>query len=195
MNDEILLPQPKLKGKISLEQTIAQRRSKRSFKAKPLTDDEIGQLLWSAQGLTDKRRGLRAAPSAGALYPMEIFALTKDGVFYYSPKEHKLTLKDSRDLRKQLSAAALHQKSVAEAALDIVITAVYSRVTGRYGQRGIRYTDIEAGHIAQNVHLQAVALGLDSVPIGAFSDQKVSEVLNLPENYSPLYIIPVGYAR
>jgi SagB-type dehydrogenase family enzyme len=195
MKKEILLPKPDVKGKTTTEEAIAKRRSKRSFKNEDLTISEIGQLLWSAQGITDKKHGLRSAPSAGALYPMEIFVLNRNGVFNYSPEEHKLVLKDSGDLRKELSAAALAQGAIAEAPLDIVIVAVYSRITAKYGPRGVRYADIEAGHIAQNIQLQATALGLGSVPIGAFNDRQVKELLNLPADYTPLYIIPVGHTR
>jgi SagB-type dehydrogenase family enzyme len=195
--EEIQLPSPMSKGKVSLEEAISKRRSQRSFSKKEVTLDEIGQLLWAAQGITRKEGGhnFRSAPSAGALYPMEIYALTKNGLYHYIPQRHALEALNERDLRSDLSNASLGQGSVSEAVLDIVICAVYERVTSKYGERGIRYVHIEAGHIAQNIHLEAVALGLSSVPIGAFNDARVKSVLNLPKGEEPLYIIPVGYAE
>lgn len=191
---QIQLPPPVTKGKISLEGTILSRRSKRSFSPKDLTLAQISQILWAGQGITAGRGSYRAAPSAGALYPMEIYVLTKQGLYHYLPEGHKLEVLTEKDLRPALAGAALGQSAVSEAALDIIICAVYSRITGRYGQRGIIYAAIEAGHIAQNIHLQAVALGLGSVPIGAFSDEGVKNILSLPKDNEPLYIIPVGYA-
>lgn len=192
--DIITLPPPDTKGKIPLETTILKRRSIRSFTDQVLNLEQIGQLLWSAQGITDKR-GYRAAPSAGALYPLEIYVAKGDGLFHYIPEGHKLRKLSDKDLRRPLQSAALFQSWVGEAAVDIIICAVYERVTSRYGKRGSRYTDIEVGHTAQNIHLQAVALGLGSVPIGAFSDDGVAKVLSLPEDEVPLYIIPIGYKK
>jgi SagB-type dehydrogenase family enzyme len=192
---EIQLPQPKSEGKISLEETILKRRSQRNFMNKDLKWDEVGQLLWAAQGITQAKGGfsLRAAPSAGALYPMEIYLLKRDGLFHYVPQGHKLEVIKEEDLRGSLAGVALHQDSISQAAIDIVISCVYDRITAKYGQRGIRYVHIEAGHIAQNIHLQAVALGLGSVPIGAFNDAEAKRILSLPQDEEPLYIIPVGY--
>ncbi len=195
MENDIPLPEPQLKGKISLEETISQRRSKRRYRPQELTLEQISQLLWSAQGITDEGGGFRSAPSAGALYPMEIYLLNKDGLFHYLPEEHKLERASQDDLRRELAAAAWGQSFIAQAPVDIVIAAVYERVTSRYGARGSRYTDIEVGHIAQNIHLQAVALGLGSVPVGAFDDRAVKELLKLPKEEQPLYIIPVGYPK
>lgn len=195
MDEKISLPRPSKDSKTSLEYTIQHRRSTRSFKDKDLTLEQISQLLWAAQGITDKRMGLRAAPSAGALYPVELYVVKKDGLYHYLPHLHQLEKITDEDLRRDLSAAALGQAPVLNAPVDIVICAVYKRVTSKYGERGIRYTDIEVGHTAQNIHLQAVALGLGSVPIGAFNDATVKEILNLPKDCSPLYIIPVGYPR
>ena len=194
---EIILPQPITKGKVSLEEAIFKRRSQREFKRKDLSLEQIGQLLWAAQGITAKRGGFnfRAAPSAGALYPLELYALTKDGLYHYIPEGHKLENLSGKDLRGDLADAALGQGSVASGALDIVICAVYERVTSKYGQRGVRYVHIEAGHAAQNIHLQAVALGLASVPIGAFNDDAVKKCLSLPVACEPLYIIPIGYSE
>lgn len=194
---EIQLPKPVLKGKISLEEAILKRRSERTFIKKDLTQDVISQLLWSAQGITGQRWGysFRAAPSAGALYPMEIYLLSKDGLFHYLPQGHRLEVLNENDLRSALADASLGQQSISEAPVDIVICAVYERVTSKYGRRGIRYVNMEAGHIAQNIHLQAVALGLGSVSICAFSDEGVKKILSLPKDQEPLYIIPVGYTE
>jgi len=192
---EIILPQPITKSKVSLEEAIFKRRSQREFQRKDLSWEQIGQLLWAAQGVTAKRGGFnfRAAPSAGALYPLELYALTKDGLYHYIPEGHKLENLLDKDLRGDLAGAALGQGSVASGALDIVICAVYERITSKYGQRGMKYTHIEAGHVAQNIHLQAVALGLGSVPIGAFSDEGAQKTLGLSKAHEPLYIISVGY--
>jgi SagB-type dehydrogenase family enzyme len=190
--DIIILPSPDTRGEVALEAAIQKRRSVRRFTGQALTLDEIGQLLWAAQGITSKR-GYRAAPSAGALYPLEVYIAKKDGLFLYIPDGHKLKRISPDDIRSALQSASLSQACVGSAAVDIIICAVYSRVTSKYGKRGIRYTDIEVGHAAQNIHLQAEALGLSSVPIGAFSDDAVAEALSLPEEQAPLYIIPVGY--
>lgn len=194
--NQIQLPETKTKSGVSLEEAILKRRSQRIFLQKDLSLEQISQLLWAAQGISGGRLGFsfRTAPSAGALYPMEIYVLTKDGLFHYLPQGHKLEIFSQKDLRKALSSAALGQSPIVKAPVDIVICAVYERVTQKYGERGIRYTHIEAGHVAQNIHLQAVTLGLGSVPIGAFSDEQVKEILSLPNDYEPLYIIPVGYS-
>ncbi len=186
------LPEPEKKGEMPLEACIEKRRSTRQFKARKLSMEEISQLLWSAQGITDTSRGYRAAPSAGALYPLEIYAVTPEGVYHYLPEKHAMQHHKPEDLRRQLSDAALSQSSVKSAPLDIVVTAVYQRVTRKYGERGIRYTHMEAGHATQNVLLQSVALSLASVPVGAFRDESVKNVLSLPDDHEPLYIIPVG---
>lgn len=195
MENEILLPRPQLKGKMSVEQAIEERRSKRRYHPQELTLAQISQLLWSAQGITDRQRGFRAAPSAGALYPMEIYLLNKDGLFHYLPEEHKLEQVLQEDLRRGLAGACFGQSFIAQAPVDIVIAAVYERITAHYGLRDSRYTHIEVGHIAQNIHLQAVALGLGSVPVGAFDQGAVKELLKLPNEEQPLYIIPVGYPK
>ena len=194
---EIQLPVPIQKGEMPLEGAISKRRSQREFMQKELDWAQIGQLLWAAQGITAKKWGyeFRSAPSAGALYPMEIYVVSKEGLFHYLPSGHKLEVLNQKDLRNSLAGAALGQEPVREAPVVIVICTVYERVTRKYGKRGIRYAHIEAGHVAQNVHLQAVALGLGSVSIGAFSDEEIKNVLSLPPDHEPLYIIPVGYPK
>jgi len=190
----VKLPKPILKGTVSVEETIEKRRSVRRYSKKDITLKEVSQLLWAAQGITGGS-GLRAAPSAGATYPLEVYVVKKDGIFHYSPQDHGLRLIVQGDKREKLKDACWGQGFVAQAPLDIVISAVYDRVTSRYGERGIRYTDIEVGHAAENVHLQAVALGLDSVPVGAFKDDEVSTLLGLSKEEKPIYIIPVGYGE
>jgi len=192
--ETIKLPKPKLKSNLSVEEAILKRRSVRGYSSRELTNGQIGQLLWASQGLTDVR-GLRAAPSAGALYPLEIYLLTGNGVYHYVPENHELQRKSTKDLKKGLARASWGQRFIEEAPLDIVICAVYERVTSRYGECGIRYAHMEAGHAAENIHLQAVSLGLDSCPVGAFDDVAVSKILNLPGKEKPIYIIPVGYRR
>jgi len=191
--EEIMLPEPKLESDYSLEKAIFRRRSVRDFSDKEIEIEKISQLLWAAQGITEKSSGKRAAPSAGALYPMEIFIVKNDGAYHYLPQEHQLRKISSGDLRQKLSAACLFQQSVSGADVDIVITAIYERTTVKYGERGIRYVQIEAGHVCQNILLTAVSLELGAVPIGAFEDKAVQLLLGLPSNYIPLYVIPVGY--
>ncbi len=191
----IVLPKPKTKGPVSVEEAIAGRRSVRSFSSRDVSVEDLSQLLWACQGITDAGRGLRAAPSAGALYPLEVYVARKDALFRYVPEGHRLETVLKEDVRSALADASHGQEYVAQAPIDIIITAVHGRITPRYGQRGIRYTDMEAGHAAENVFLQAVALGLDSVAVGAFSDNPVAKILKLPSGTKPLYILPVGYKR
>jgi len=193
----IKLPEPRYDSDVSLEQSLLERRSIRSYTGQPLTLQEISQLLWAAQGLTDPR-GFRTAPSAGGLYPLELYIVAGDveglaaGVYRYQPDGHQLVKAGDGDKRAELAEAALGQEWVEEGAVSIVFTAVYERTTGKYGDRGIRYVHMEAGHAAQNLCLQATALGLGAVTVGAFHDGEVSQLLNLPAEEEPLYIIPVG---
>lgn len=190
------LPDPSLKGKMSLEEAILNRRSVRDFDTKrALKLDMISQLLWAAQGITDKRNDLRSAPSAGGLYPLEVYVVTQEGLFHYLVKTHQLRSIMDGDIRKDLKDACWGQLSIYEAPSVFIITAVYDRIRPKYGDRAIRYTDNEVGHVAENLELQAVTLGLGSVSIGAFEDNKVKEILALPENEKILYIIPVGYKK
>lgn len=188
----IPLPEPNLQGSVPLEETLAARRSVRQFEDIPLTDTQIGQLLWAAQGITDPT-GLRTAPSAGALYPLEIYAATQDGLFHYQPQTHSMERVLDHDPRPDLYQAALRQNSVLEAPLVIVINAVFERTSQKYGEaRTPRYVHMEVGHAAQNILLQAVALELGGVPIGAFYEEQIIEALALPPDQVPLYLIPVG---
>jgi len=193
----IKLPEPRYDSDVSLEQSLLQRRSIRSYTGQPLTLQEVSQLLWAAQGITDPR-GFRTAPSAGALYPLEVYVLVGEvqnlpsGVYWYEPDGHQLVKTMDGDRRAELASAALGQGCVGEGAVAFVFTGVYERTTGKYGDRGIRYVHIEVGHAAQNLCLQATAMGLGAVTIGAFHDEQVTKLLDLPEKEQPLYIIPVG---
>jgi len=192
---EISLPEPAVRGTISVEETIASRRSVRSYASEDLAIGEISQLLWAGQGITDKQRGFRAAPSAGALFPLELFLVKEDGVFRYIPEKHSLKSVSQKNVKKDMEHACWGQKFVGEAPCAIVLCVVYERLAGRYGERGVRYADIEVGHVAENIALQAVALGLSTVMVGAFDDKAVAEVLGLPDEVKPLYIIPVGHKK
>lgn len=193
---DISLPKPNLKGGMSLGEAIARRRSVREFARRPLSLEQIGQLLWAAEGITGRASYLRAHPSAGALHPLEVYLVGEDGIFHYQPKGHCLSLVLSGDRRERLAKAAYGQSFVAEAACVIAITAVYARTMGKYGERGrMRYVPMDAAHAAQNVLLQAVALGLGAVPVGAFDDEAVRAVLGVPANEVSLYLIPVGRAK
>lgn len=191
---EIPLPTPGQRGEVSLEEALTRRRSIREFTEEGLTPAEISQLLWAAQGVTDPR-GFRTAPSAGALYPLELYVATGEGVYHYSPQSHRLATLSPEDRRLRLWEAGLKQDALREAPVIIVIAAVYARTEAKYGPRAERYVHLEAGHAAQNILLQATTLDLGAVPIGAFYDQKVQEVLALPSDHEPLYLIPVGHPR
>jgi len=194
---EIRLPEPRYRSDVSVEEALLKRRSIRDYIGEPLTLQEVSQLLWAAQGITDPR-GFRTAPSAGALYPLEVYLVVGDvenlakGVYRYNPHDHALVKVLDGDKRADLAKAAVGQRWVEEAAIDIVITGVYERTTKKYGERGIRYVHIEVGHAAQNVCLQATAMGLGAVTVGAFYDDQVGEILNIMKGEQPLYIIPVG---
>ncbi len=191
----IALPPPVRKGRMSLEETLARRRSVREFSDKPLTESELSQLLWAVQGLTHPE-GLRTAPSAGALYPLETYVAIAAGFYHYEPRKHQLKRLAERDLRPALYRTALEQEAVLEAPAVLVIAAVYERTAQKYGaSRTPRYVHLEAGHAVQNLLLQAVALGLGAVPIGAFYDAQIQKVLSLPRDHEPLYLVPVGHAR
>jgi len=193
--DLMNLPEPRLKGNVSVEEAINNRRSVRNYAPKKIDVASISQLLWAAQGITDKSRGFRSTPSAGALYPLEIYLVKDEGIYHYIPDGHKLELVSDKNVKEALVKAAHNQAFISEADIDIIVCGVYERAAVRYGDRAVRYTDMEAGHLAQNVFLQAIALGLDSVAIGAFSDSAVSEIVGLPKNSKPLYILPVGYKK
>ncbi len=194
---EVKLPEPKGDGSVSVEAAIRLRRSVRRYAGDPLTLGDVSQLLWAVQGGTASS-GYRAAPSAGALYPLEVDVLCgrveglEPGIYRYNPKAHSLSRRLQGDRRSQVSSAALGQSAVAQAPVVLVISAVFERTLHKYGERGIRYIHTEAGHAAQNVCLQAVALKLGSVHIGAFQDDQVAKALELQHGEKPLILLPIG---
>jgi len=189
----IQLPQPRLTGSMSLEQALVTRRSVREFLNRNLNYSQLGQLAWAGQGITEENAGLRTAPSAGAIYPVTLYFATEQGLFVYKPQGHTLDQVENKDIRADLSKAALNQSAVADAACDIIIAGSVKQVGAKYGRNGRTFAVLEAGHIAQNIHLQAVALGLGSVPVGAFEDGTVRKTCRMPRELEPFYIIPVGY--
>jgi SagB-type dehydrogenase family enzyme len=192
--DTVRLPAPREKGEISIEESLAKRRSVRSFTRQPLTIPEISQLLWAAQGITDTAWGLRTAPSAGALYPLEVFVVLPAGVYHYDPRRHMLKRTVAEDMRKSLEGAALGQECIGDAPAVFVIAAVFERTAVKYGSRATRYVYLEAGHACQNLLLQATALGLGGVPVGAFYDDQVARLLQFDKDVKPLYLVPIGHA-
>jgi SagB-type dehydrogenase family enzyme len=199
----ILLPKHKSKGSLSVEEAFASRRTRRDFQAKPLSLEEVAQLLWAAQGITGADGYLRAAPSAGALYPLDVYAVVGEGsveglaagAYRYLPSQHGLEQTTIGDLRKAVAQASLGQRWMADAPLSLVVTAEYSRIEGKYGSRGRRYAMMEAGHVGQNIFLQAEALGLAAGIVGAFDDGRLAKVLHLPREHEPLIVMPVGHPR
>lgn len=195
------LPKPRYEARGSVERSIRNRRTVRSFRSKPLDAGGLGQILWAAQGVTGGLGFKRAAPSAGALYPMDVYAVAgsegvqglKAGNHHYAPKTHSLETVKEGDLREAVARASLSQMWMARAPLNVVIMATYERSTGKYGRRGVRYAMIEAGHIGQNVFLQAGALGLAAGIVGAFRDDDLVRVLGVPPKRVPLLVMPVGY--
>lgn len=197
------LPTPEMNSGISVEEAIRDRRSERAFINKPLSLKQLSQILWAAQGLTYNEK--RAAPSAGATYPIDLYVVTGTdsiigmdmGLYHYIPKEHQIEFsKDlKKDLRYRLAEASLFQMFIADAPISIIVTGEYERTTLVYGKRGVRYVHLEAGHVAQNIYLQSIALGLGTVAVGAFYDKEISDLLALPLNQRPLYVMPIGYTR
>jgi SagB-type dehydrogenase family enzyme len=193
----IALPAPQTSGGKPLQQLLQQRRSVREYKNTTLTLSQLGQLLWAAQGITHPQ-GLRTAPSAGALYPLEMYLVANNvetldpGVYRYQPQRHQLNLHREGDFSKALARAAYAQSWLRQAAVVFVITANYEKTTVKYSKRGERYVHIEVGHAAENLFLQAEALDLGTVIVGAFYDDEVTDVLQLPADVSPLLLIPVG---
>jgi SagB-type dehydrogenase family enzyme len=199
----ISLPKPSFDGKVSVEKAIKERRTIRDFKERTLSLAYLSQLLWAAQGITDPTIGRRAAPSGGALYPLDIYVLIGEdgvekmeaGIYHYLPKEHSVLLISKGDRRKEMASASLGQMWMATAPVIFIITAEYKRTTWKYGERGIRYALIEVGHVGQNLFLQAEAMGLGAGIVGAFNDLEVSKVAGLPPKHEPLLIMPVGYKK
>jgi SagB-type dehydrogenase family enzyme len=195
---DVTLPDPERHAGQTLAEAFSRRRSVRDYKSGELTLKQVAQLLWAAQGINDPS-GLRIAPSAGALYPLELLLVAgdvsglKSGIYRYSAEHHALKPVAANDQRERLARAALGQSWLADSAAVLVLTAVYERTTRKYGQRGKRYVHIEVGHAAQNALLQAAALGLGAGVIGAFDDAGVARVLSLPASEQALYLVPVGW--
>lgn len=192
------LPAAKTHGGMSLDDVLRKRRSHREFTIDPLSRKDLSQLLWSAQGITQER-GLRTAPSAGALYPLEVYVVANHvedlapGIYHYRVTSHQLQLISTGDFHQRLAKAALGQDVIEQAAAVIAITAVYARTEIKYGSRATRYVHIEVGHVAQNIYLQATALDLGTVMVGAFDDNQVKKVLGLEEHQAPLALLPIGH--
>lgn len=197
----IELPTPKTKGRMSVEEAIQKRRSIRRYTEEPITLEDISQLLWAAQGITDPEKGYRAAPSAGRTYPLEVYLVVGkggvkglvEGVYHYDPSTHVLEKILEGDVRSDLAKAAHGQPWVSQAPVNIVITADYNRTTSKYGELGVRFVHMEAGHAGQNIYLEAVARGLATVSLGSFYEDQVKELLKIPDNENILYIFPVGH--
>ncbi len=193
----VALPRPDLAGRVSLEDVLARRRSIRDFEDAALSPAALGQLLWAAQGVSDPA-GLRTAPSAGALYPLELHAIVKGsgalgaGIYHYLPGRHGLATVAEGDHRGAFAAAASRQDWTARAGVILVVAAAHARTTAKYGERGRRYVAIEAGHCVQNVYLQAVALGLGATEVGAFRDDAVARLVRLPGGQAPVTSVAVG---
>ena len=199
----ISLPRPSLDGRISVEKAIKERRTIRDLKERTLRLNHLSQLLWAAQGMTDPREGKRAVPCGGALYPLDIYVIAgengvegiEEGIYHYLPENHSISLLSKGDRRKEIATASLWQMWMAKKPVMVIITAEYRRITGKYGERGIRYALMEVGHVGQDLFLQAEALGLGVGIVGAFNDTGVSKVMGGPPQHEPLLIIPAGYKK
>lgn len=184
---------------LSVVEAIEKRRSERDFTGSPISLLELSQLLYYASGITDSRMQLRAAPSAGALYPIEIYPVVNSvegldrGIYRYSPQEHSLTLVRKGDFRHQMAQHALGQGMLAQASVVFLLSAIFERGEWRYGERAHRYILLEAGHISQNIYLIATSLGLGACAVGAFSDDEFNRMLGVDgKEESVLYLMVVG---
>ena len=205
MGEVISLPKPSYKGTVSVEEALKARRTHRSFSDRAVTLEQFSQMLWAAYGVTAKNFGLhlKTAPSAGALYPLDIYGVVGEktvetlasGVYHYRPDDHSINLIKEGDLRVGLAKRSLQQMWIAEAPFILVLTGEYQRSTIKYGRRGVTYTYIETGHVGQNIFLQAEALGLKAGIVGAFNNKQVIKALGLPASHDPLVLMPVGYSE
>ena len=197
------LPQPDVTGQVPLEKAIKSRRTIRSFASRGITFKDFSQMLWAAQGIIETGGFRRSVPSGGALYPIDVYAVVGEGgveeldaaVYHYEPRFHEITLRTAGDLRLEVARASLGQMWMAGAPVNLIVTAEYQRSSSKYGERGVRYSMIEAGHVGQNIFLQAEALGLGAGIVGAFHDQEVIRVAKLNPGHEPLLIMPVGYKK
>lgn len=191
----IKLPEPKKNSNVSLEETLASRRSVREYSDKKISLENLSQLLWAAQGLTSETG--RTAPSAGALYPMELYIVGsfgdyEPGIYHYSPASHSLELKKRGDFLEELSEIGLGQEMIKEAEVNILVTGVINRTAEKYGEKAEQYVALEAGHVGQNIYLQATALELGTVAVGAFYDDQIEKFLSFEESQKAYYIFPIG---
>jgi len=189
----IQLTEPKLKGSVSLEEALAKRRSVRKFTGEALKPNQVSQLAWAGQGITEPQGGLRTAPSAGAIYPIELYFANEEGLFVYLPEQHSLEQVIEQDVRSDLATTASTPESVANAACDIIVAGSARKLMTQFRDKARTFMLLEAGHVAQNIQLQAVCLDLGSVPVGEFDEKGVNRICRLPRNLEPIYIICVGY--
>ncbi len=198
---QIVLDQPETGGGMPLWSALQQRRSVRGFSGPPVTRTELSQLLWAMQGITRTNQGFafRTAPSAGGLYPIETYVIIHDvqgigpGVYHYVVEAHALEQLQTGDFRAQSAQAAMGQRMCATSDVVFVWTAVFARSTWKYGQRAYRYIYLDAGHVAQNLALGAVSLGLGSCQVAALYDDEVNQLVGVDgESESVLYMSIVG---
>jgi SagB-type dehydrogenase family enzyme len=200
----VSLPAPQLTGNLSVEAAIENRRSVRHYSNESVTLDNVSQILWSAQGITNTQYQLRATPSAGQVYPLEVYVIAgpnvtglKEGVYQYEPSNNTLEMFMNGDLRGDLSTIADGQPWVKQAPLDILITGNNQKMMDKYPDKdlSIRFVDLEAGHAGENIYLQAESLGLVTVSLGSFDSNQLSQKFELPSNETPLYIFPIGHPQ
>jgi len=189
----ITLPAAPTSSGLSIQDAMGRRRSIRAFSQRQLTWTQIGQLVWAAQGVSDPEAGLRTAPSAGALYPLEVDVVVASGVFRYQPEGHTLAPRSAENIREAISRAAHDQAWLADAPCLLSFAAVVGRTARKYGSRAMRYVYLEAGHAAQNSLLMAAELGLRAAPVGAFDDAAMATTLGLERTAEPIYLVAVGW--
>lgn len=201
VGDTIALPQPRMESNTSIEEAVANRRSRRNISDAVVELSKLSQLLWAAQGITDRKNNFRAAPSAGAKYPLEIFVFVGNveqipaGLYRYIPEGHKLVTISDRDERRALGRSIYHTDRILTPPMTFVISAVYERTELKYGtQRGPRYVHIEAGACAENIALQAESLYLATFVMGAFDDHFAYKACRMDKE-KPLIIMPIGYEK
>ena len=193
----IKLPETQTVGTVSVEEALTKRRSTREYAEAGLTLSEAGQLLWSAYGVTSPE-GFRTAPSAMTLYPLEFYLSAtlvdglSPGIYQYVPTSHELKKVGDESKREELYAASFEQTALAGAPAILIITGSYDRTKEKFGESGPDYVHMDLGHAAQNVHMQAVSLNLGTVVIAAFRREEVKRTVGLPEEETPLYMMPVG---
>ena len=193
VGETIALPAAQTEGGLSLNKALSLRGSVREFSERVPTEAEAGQLLWAAQGINRPEKMRRTAPSAGATYPLEIYAILPGGVVHYIPKTHSVVKVLKGDMRETLAAAGLERGAVGDATCVFVICAVFERTQAKYGERGRQFVFLEGGHAAQNVLLQAVGLGMCGVPIGGFNDANIQKALRIPKEQAPIYVVATGF--